>query len=315
MQVERTTIGMMSNQALNIINDNLNGMSRLQEQLASGKRINRISDDPLALTRLQALTNTMTQDDQYIKNIDGALSEAQIADNTLNSVIDIIQRAKELATQSANTSTSQQGMNAIALEVDQLINQIVQLSNTSIGDKFLFGGKQTGAPPFARTNDDVAYTGNAPTDAWQRNVEISPNVDVTMNLNGESVFGQVGVTAPGPPPVFSAASTGLFKTLVNLKLNLQQGDKTEIRLRLDDIDNSLSTVSSQQANLGALVNRLDSTKARINDRRAVLTQQYAAIQAVDLPSLVTNLQQQQNTYQASLSVVAKIQQTTLLDYI
>ena len=321
MSINRTTSGSLSNQAIYYLSQNMSSLSDLQQKMSSQQNINKPSDDPVGLTRLLDLSTTMRADDRFAGNIADATTEANTSDTVLNNMTNLVQRAQELTTQAANFTNNQDGRNAIALEMDQIINQMVQLGNTDISGKYIFGGFKTDTPPFTRTGDDVTYSGTPPTESWQRNVEISKGVQIPVNVNGDDLLGQSQVATAGPPlPVtFGGSSHGLFQTLVNLKQDLQSGGDpnqlTEIRARLDELTTGLNTVLSQQSVVGSVANRLSLTQGRLDERKSILTQQYASIQDINMPKTVADLNQQQNSFQASLSVTGRLLSTSLLDYI
>lgn len=321
MGINRITSGFLTSQAGMYLSRNLDQLSNMQEKLSSGQNIRTLSDDPIGLTRILDLSNTLRTDARYSRNIQDAIAETNTADTVLNNMTDLIQRAQELTTQAANFSNNQDGRNAIALEIDQIINQMVQLGNTDISGKYLFAGFKTDTPPFSRSGDDITYSGTQPTESWQRDVEISRGVALTTNVIGDELLGQVSVNTAAPPlpPVFNAGSHGLFKTLVELKQDLQtSGDPNqlvEIRSRLDELSTDLNTVLSKQAIIGSVANRLELTHNRIDDRKSVLTNQFAAIQDINVAETVANLNQQQNVFQASLNVTGRILQTNLIDFL
>jgi flagellar hook-associated protein 3 FlgL len=296
-------------------------LSKTQEKLSSGQNINRASDDPVGLTRILDLSNTLRTDSRFSQNIQDATSEVNTTDKVMDNMVSLIQRAQELTTQAASFSNNQNGRDAIALEIDQIINQMVQLGNTDISGKYIFGGFKTDTPPFSRLNDDISYNGTPPTSSWQRNVEIARGIQVGVNINGDDLLGQVQVTTAGPPlpPTFAAGSHGLFKTLIELKQDLQAGadpnQLTEIRSRLDELTTDLNTVLSKQAIVGSISNRLDLTQGRIEERKTILTTQYSSIQDIDMPATIANLNQQQNMFQASLNMTGRLMQTSLLDFL
>ncbi len=319
MSISRVTTSFMQSQAINYLNTNMSLLSSLQQKLSSQQNINKPSDDPVGLTRILALSNTLKTDSRYGNNVQDSIAEANTSDTSMSSMVELVQRAQELATQAANFTNNQDGRNAIALEIDQIINQLVQLGNTDIGGKYVFAGYRTDTPPFARTGDDVSYVGNMPTDPWQRNVEIARGIQLTVNVNGDDMLGQCSVTAVGPPATFSAGSHGMFKTLVNLKLDLQASASptqlADIRTRLDELTTDMNTVLSKQAVIGAVSNRLSMTQDRIDERESILTQQYASIQDIDMPKTIATINQQQNVFEASLNVTGRLMQTSLLDFL
>ena len=317
----RITSAFQTNQSVNYLQGNLSTLSQIQKKIAAGQNISLPSDDPIGLVSVLHLSNTLRTDERYGNNIQDAIAEGNTADSVMSSMVDLVQRAQELTTQAANFTTNQDGRTSISLEIDQVINQMVQLGNTDIGGRYIFGGAKTDSPPFARTGDNVTYTGTPSNQAWQRNFEISRGTELNINTNGNDLIGNVQVTTAGPPlpVVFSAGSQGVLKTLVELKQDLQaSGDPnqlTEIRKRLDELTANMNTVSSKQAIVGAVSNRLQLSQGRIDERKSILTQQYASIQDVDLPSAYADLNSRQNTLEASLSVTARVLQTNLLSYL
>ncbi len=321
MGMNRITSGSQTSQSVQYLNNNLSILSNIQEKLSSGKNITRPSDNPVGLTRILDLSNSLRTDQRYARNVQDAVAEINTADKAMSSMVDLINRAHELATQAASFSNNQSGRDAIALEIDQIINQLVQLGNTDIGGKYVFSGMRTSTPPFSRSGDDITYSGSLTTEPWQRNIEISRGVTLTTNINGRNLLGNVTVTTAGPPlpPTFAAGSGGLFKTLIELKQDLQAGGATnqlsEIRTRLDELTTNLNNVLANQSSLGAVANRLQLTQDRIDERKSILTQQYASIQDINMAETIANLNQQQNTFQASLAVTAQLMQSSLLNYL
>jgi flagellar hook-associated protein 3 FlgL len=309
----RIPTSFLSSQSVSLLQTNMRKLADIREELASGQRVNRPSDDPVAWTRILDLQNTLKFNDRYMSNVDDALSEVQITDSVLQQTVDLVQRSVELATQGANASINTQGRLAIAQEVDLMIDQVVQLGNTNVGGNYIFSGKWTDIPPFARTGDTVAYTGMPTTQNVQRKVEISRGIQISINLDGDSVMGSV-TTAAGPPPTVTGGS-GLLRTLVQLKLDLQADNPTAIRQRLDELHTSLANVQSGSSQIGAITNRLSATQSRLEQNKATLTQNFAALQEVDLPKAITDLKYQQSIYDASMGVTARTIQRTIMDYL
>lgn len=314
----RITNGFLNNQSVYYLNTNLGLMNTLQEKLSSGKNINNPSDDPVGLTRILNIGNNLAIDDRYKQNIDSAIAEVNAADSAMSNLVVLIQKAQTLTTQGANFTNNQTGRDAIADEVSQLLDQMVQIGNTEVGGRYVFGGYKTGTPPFTRASQyQINYNGTPTTESWQRNVNISQGVSIAININGQNFLGTSNGTA-GPLPA-TVTGSGLFQTMTKLLIDLKQaGDPaqlTEIKARLDDLTANLTTVSSNQSVLGAVSNRLDMTKDRIDTRGTILTQEFASIQNIDQAKTIADLNYQENIFQASLSVTARVLQTSLLDYI
>lgn len=314
MGTGRISTNFQSDQAISNMQRNLKLLTEIQNKIASGKNIMTSSDDPMGYATLSNITTSLDSDERYISNINAGKSETQMADTAMKNVTDLIQRAKELTTQAASDTMSQTNRNAIAAEIDSIMNQLVQVGNTQIAGKYIFGGLDTTNAPFARTGTTVTYagTGTASNPNFTRSVEIAPNVTVGVNVSGLTVFGEASPNG-APPPAFNGS--GLFQTLMTLQANLQAGDTTEIRSRLDDLSTDLTTVLGEQAKMGVAENQLDLTLNRIEDRKVTLTAQYNSIQNVDMAKAISDLNFQENIYQASLGVAGRLMQTSLLNYL
>ena len=303
MGINRLSTNSIISQSSFWLQRNQNQLNRLQEKAALGQNISRASDDPLGLTQVLGMTRGLNQNEQYSKNIQLGISEVKAADIALTQAVDVVQRATELATQGATITTNASSMQALGREVDQLINQLVQLGNVSINDKFLFAGVRTTTPPFSRSGDVVTYSGTPNTQAWERQVDVTDNTKLTINLAGDSVFGNT-----------TTANT-LFRVMVDLKNNLLAGDQTNTRLRLDELKAQQETVLSAQSQLGAVQTQLEETEERQSTYNNALSQRYATLQNVDMPKLISDLRFQEQVNQASLSVMGRVVPRSLMDFL
>jgi flagellar hook-associated protein 3 FlgL len=325
MGINRFSNSLLNNQAIHYLNQNMGIVNALQEKLATGKNINRVEDDPIGLTRIFSLSNTIQNDQRFTRNIDEASAEINITDKVLGNMISLVQRTQELTTQASNFTNSQAGRDAIALEISQIIDQMVQLGNTDIGGKYVFGGFKTDQPPFVRNSTyDVSYNGTPPAEPWQRTVEVSDGITLTVNVNGQTLMGAGTVAPAGAPPYFPSVTTGsgLLQTMTELLYDLQSYDPAlpsaqlpEIRNRLDDLTADMATINGAQSTMGSVANRLELTKSRISERNNLLTKEYASIQNVDMAKLIADLNYQENVFQGSLAITGRVLQTSLLNFL
>ncbi|MFM7390571.1 MAG: flagellar hook-associated protein FlgL [Vampirovibrionales bacterium] len=316
MGVGRIATSYLVNQSINWLQKNQSRLNNLQETVSVGKQIIRPSDNPLGLTQLLSVTRNMNNNEQFIKNVDVAAAELTTTDSVLNEVADLINRATELTTQGSTTTTGPLGMQSIAKEMDLMIDQLLQLSNSSLGDKFLFSGTQTDVKPYTRTGDNVTFLGTNTATNYQRQVTLADSSDVVINWLGTRIFGDSAVTtAPGPPPVNTQTGTGLFSTLVDIKNFLNAGNVTGTRSRLDVLKQNLDSLLTVQAEVGATKNRVDLTRERTRTQQDTLTQHYAGLQDIDLPKMLTDLNFQEQVHQASLSVMGRVLPQTLMDFL
>lgn len=173
------------------LNVNLN---KTQEQISTGKRVNNPSDDPVAAARILKLDQEVGRIETYQRNVGLAENRLQQEESSLSSMIDIIQRVRELTVQAGNGSLSAQDRQSIAYELEQRIDELASQANTQDSSgNYIFAGFQGDSPAFAKSVDGKwVYQG----DEGQRNLEIDEGVNVAISDHGKDLF--VNVAAAGP---------------------------------------------------------------------------------------------------------------------
>ena len=123
-------------------------LAKTQEQVSTGKQVVRPSDSPDQATQISRLKTTMTQLDSYRSNLQSTLDRLAIEESYVGGAADVMIRMRELAMRSTNGSLNAADRQAVAMEVDQLIDELVNLANAADSDgKFLFGGSRNATPP------------------------------------------------------------------------------------------------------------------------------------------------------------------------
>jgi flagellar hook-associated protein 3 FlgL len=192
----RISTNQMQFRAVNSILDQQSNMSKTQMQLASGKRIVKPSDDPVASAAVLGLNQSKAVTERYQLNGDAARSRLEIEEGTLTSVTNQLHRVRELSIQAANGTNTDNDRVSIAKEVRQILDQLMGLANTrDNNNKYLFAGHQGNTIPFSQdASGNYVYNG----DDGQRFIQVGPTrtiadadagSDVFMNIrNGNGVF-------------------------------------------------------------------------------------------------------------------------------
>ncbi|VUD56470.1 Flagellar hook-associated protein 3 [Thalassocella blandensis] len=160
---------------------------KTQEQLSSGKRVNRPSDDPVAATKIMSLSAELASLDQFNKNIDIATNNLNMEETTLNGVNNIITRIQELAVQAGNTATlTQSEYKSIAAEVDTRLDELKNLLNSkNANGDYIFGGYKSTQPPFqGSAQNGFSYEG----DEGQHYIKISSSTTIAASDSGKKIF-------------------------------------------------------------------------------------------------------------------------------
>ncbi|MGE5507753.1 MAG: flagellar hook-associated protein FlgL [Chitinophagales bacterium] len=306
----RITNQMMVGRFLQNLNANLALLARSNEQLSTGKRISRPGDDPIGVTRSLQLRTSLNETDQFIRNVSSATAWMEAADSAMSDATSVLQRAKELAVSGANDTLPDESLAALADEVDQLINHLVQVGNTDHGGRYIFGGFQTMTQPF------VANTVAAPA-GWIQPVTGQMVGSVTYGGDTGNITYEVGsgvtttINAPGSS-VFNPA----FQALIDLRDNLRSRNQAAISsTTIGEIDGALDNLLEWQAELGARTNQLELTNNRLEELKTNFTKLMSENEDADLPEVIMQLQMQENVYRAALDSGGRIIQPTLLDFL
>jgi flagellar hook-associated protein 3 FlgL len=270
------------------------------QQLATGKRVNMPSDDPAAAAADVQNQALQSQNDQYIQNTSNLDGSLQTADSALSSVVTALNQAISLGVQGANGGVSSADQQALALQVQSIQSQLVQLGNTSYQGSFLFGGTATQSAPFALDSTQpsgVLYSGNSGVN----NVEIAPGSSLQVNLPGSQIF--------------QGAGGNIMSSIQQLVTALQSGNTTNIGTATTQVGSALSYVSEQRVFYGSAVSQLNSNQSFLQQEQVSLQTQDTSLVGVEFAKAATDLSQAQAAQSATLAALAQIIPQSLLNYL
>jgi flagellar hook-associated protein 3 FlgL len=294
----RVTPGMMQSQLIRNLNNNYNRMNATQEQIATGRKINRASDDPVGITYALRYRSELSMNDQYQRNITTATAAVENVDTVLSQINELMQRAKELAVRGVSDSSSKEARDAIGKEMDGILEQAVTLGNDQINGKYTFNGQMTMTRPY-----DITTAGTTDTDDASVLLPLAPGVDIASNISGNSVFGA------------STDTDNMFSTFRLLRDAMYANDGATAGTAMDQLGTRLDKFLGVRAEVGARANRIGMLDSRNKDLDTTLNSLSAKTEDADIALAITKLQRDENVYQASLSVGSKIIQPSLVDYL
>ncbi len=290
----RITQQMLASNMTTQLQKNLSRYEQMNEQVASGKKINRPSDDPIGTQKSLQYSSKISENEQFERNTDYALSWIETTDQAMSSLSDVLRRVKELGLQGANGSNSTDDKAAIAQEVDQLREGLKDIANTTFNGKYIFNGQKTDRPI------EVDGSGNINYDNQPMTQRISPGSTIEMNVNAGEVFD---------------ADVNLFKVLDGLSQSLKDGDQDGVATALKDIDTGSQQVLNSWTSLGAKQSRVEGMNQRLKEENLSLQTLLSKNEDIDYAEAIMKLKSEESVYQASLSASARMIQPTLMDFL
>ncbi len=299
---------------INQIMQNQNRLQELQQQISTGNKINNIYDSPIDNSAVISLNSQLAKIESYFSTIDTTKNQLNVQDSTFSTVIDKLQRINELTVLAANGASGTTGRDAAKDEINQLINSVIDLANTQYDNQYIFSGAKIETPAYSMDeNGNITYNGTPSTDpTYQRKVEISDGIKITVNAAGDTVFGSYSYDEATD----TSTGEGLFKTLGDLSRLLEQDppDYDAIRGQLEGIQNGIDHVAEVQSVYSTYVARLDMTKSTLEEIEISATEQKANIVELDIPSAISELINQNYAYQASMQTFSMLSNNSLLNY-
>ena len=276
-------------------------MQKLQEQIATGKQINRPSDDPDGARKVLNLRSEDLKLEQFSRNVRTSIQSIEFSESVLHNTANLVQKVQEITVLGVNATTDQGTRNSIAAEINQILEAILQDANSKRLGRYIFAGTETSTVPFETTRNSkgevtaVTYKGNREKIEYP----VGPGINTQVNHTGAEVY----------------IDNKLFDTIIAIRDNLANGAIQFAMGGLDDIEKARSSILDSITKGGATVATLEITDNRIKDAIISFAGVRGEIEGADIAELVLKLKEQQTIFQAALASGAFMFETSILNFI
>ena len=278
----------------------------LNTQIATGKKISAPSQDVIAYNRLTAIKQANVDATAFGSNVSLAQSLLQQSDTTLTAIGTQLQRAAELTTQAANGTLSDANRKTIAIELQSIRDDLVNLAGTSDArGQPLFGSAGGGAAVSQAADGTVSFGGTGELPA----VPVADGVDVRATDSAARVFGNI--------PASGGGTTDVFAVLGSLISALNAGGDVTAATgaAADGLKGAITQVSNVQGSVGARAARLDIVSSQATDAAAARETDRTGLEDTDVSTAITQLQKTITVLQATQASFTKLGQLSLFDYL
>lgn len=298
----RISTGLLFDRAIGAMQDKQAQLSDTELQLATGKRINKPSDDPAAAVKVLDLGESLSRYEQYQRNADSALTRLAEEEAALEGIGNIIQRVRELAVQGNTGTITAEDRTTIAGEIREHIDSYMRFVNArDASGEYLFSGYRTDVPSISHDGiGGFSYQG----DAGQKLVRIGDGRAIAAGDNGRFLM---------EVPAAAGGTTDLGKILYDLAANLEADSADQNALT--DLDAALNEVLNVRASVGSRVNAVEDQKSA-NDALIVAAKTVKSnLQDLDYAEAIGRFNQQLAALQASQQSFIKVQGLSLFNFI
>ncbi|MCM3611987.1 flagellar hook-associated protein FlgL [Planococcus sp. MERTA32b] len=273
---------MLHQNSLANMNNSMGRFQKAYNEALTGKQVTKPSDDPHGASKAMELKSALATNDQYERNTSEAKLWLDETDQTVNGMVNIMQRVRELAVKGNNETLSPEDRGAVASEVEELTKQLRQFADTKVNGMDLFTKVADGA--------DAAVTG-------PKTMTVGGGLNIQVNATEEQLLGP--------------DDSNLIATLETLSAGLRDGNEMDIA----EIDTGIDRLLKVSSEVGARMNRVESAENRMFDNTLQLKSMLSSITDIDMAEAITKLKSEESVYQASLSASAKIIQPSLMDFL
>jgi flagellar hook-associated protein 3 FlgL len=279
--------------------------SRMQDAQAialSGERASRPSDDPAAVARGHVLSSLLAAAESHQTNIANGIARLQRAEDGLTEGHNIVLRVKEIALAASNGTLGAQDRAAMAAEVAQLRQGLIDVINTQHLGEYVFAHVATHQAPYDATAATFSY--DVDTYAAVREAAVGPSQTAEIGASGSRAFA-ARAAAPG--------SLDVPAVLADLEAELRANDVDGVRTSLDAIATAFDQILTERAAVGVRVQRLQRADEATHQARTVYTTLRGELLDADAAEAFSNLTLAETTMRAAVTVASRILGPSLLD--
>ena len=270
-----------------------------EEKVATGKNINRPSDNPVGLVDALGLRNGLARLEQYQRNMEMAKTWLDLTGTACEQAGDIAQQAQEIAQNLQDGTQTPEMRSALANQVDLLLDQAVSLGNTQLSGRYIFAGYRVQTQPFTRTIvggvETVQYNG----DANDFQIQVGPEESLEIGKNGQGLF----------------ADSGFLDSLLRLKEAIANNDTAAIRQETVNLQGAEDYFNAQASDVGIRQGRILDKQEILAGLKLNFQNQIDNLENVDQTQAILEMKEKQNAYEVALAASSKIMEVSLLDYL
>lgn len=271
-----------------------NSVNALYVKTATGTEVSKASDDPAAAVSIISYRSEIAKNERYVENCNHVQDSLSTAETFVDSVEEIMVRAKEIAIYGATDSLTATDRETLADEVAQLQESLLDLANTQESGSYIFAGYNDQVEPFS--GDPVTYNG---TDDHKM-IETTSGSTVAKNITGEELFMN---------PV------NLFTSLEDLETALNSNDSSLVSAELDNLEDGAEQVRSLRSTMGNTMSQMEDLIAMHSSAQVLLQDNLSDVQDADLTEVLSDVAQMELTLEAAMQVTSRISSLSLMDYL
>jgi flagellar hook-associated protein 3 FlgL len=318
--MQKATLG-MNYRTLSAHLERMSGkMLDLRQQAATGKKINRPSDDPGAIRPVLHYRIQTASTERYANHISMAKGEMEVLDSSLDQLENILVSAKETGIAVINGSVNDADRATYADQISQLYDEMMQVANTQNSEKYVFSGYEESTRPFTENAgyDPALYDpANEATwavsyhgDANAKSLEIAPGKKVQTGLTGRELF----LGDADSDGAVDAGAVDLFSLLKDFEHAIRSNDEAALSTGLDRLEQGAEQVRRLRGRMGNNAWRIERAGRHMDDAAIEFKEIISGYEDADALKVFSDLVQHETAFEAALNVTTRVSRLSILDF-
>ena len=281
-----------------------------QEQLTSGKRILKPSDDPAGAAQAERALAAEQRSNAQMRALDTSRNAMTLSEGALGDAGELMQQARELLVSAGGGNYTDRDRNVLAEAIRGLRDDLLAVANRGDGaGRYLFGGQGADGSPLLDSPGGVSYNG-ASGQLLAASGEASP-----LSIDGQAAWLQA------PDPANPGGTLSVFDVLDRVAGELATTGRTALQVAqgisdgLRDIDSTADNLSAWRSRTGEALNRIDGIATRLSQTKLDAQQQRSDAEDLDMLQAISDFKNRQTGYDAALKTYSIVQQMSFLQYL
>ena len=285
-------------------------MSEAQQQLTSGKRVQRASDDPASAARAERALAALARSEASMRGLDTSRSATMYTEAALGDAGELLQQAREVMVGAGNGSYSESDRRSLAAKLSGLRSDLLSVANRSDGNgRYLFSGQGSSVPPLVDSPTGVSYVGTS------GQLQASAGEAAMLSFDGDQAW------LRAPDPANPGGTLSVFGVMDRLITELNTPGRSgavisqSVTTGLRDLDTVMTNLSSWRARAGEALVRADGIQDRLSQSKLDAQTERSKAEDLDMVAAISDFQSKQAGYDAALRTYSIVQRMSLVDYL
>ena len=293
----RATESMWYRDSLFSINRNKLEFAKTIQQQSSGKRINTFSDDPAGSSFVVGLNDRKSQITQFITNVDRTQTLLSNTETAISQIQNVLNSAVTTLSQATTGTSGPEERALLAVDISEKKKQLLDIANTRVMDRYVFSGTNIDTVPYTETAGVVTYNGND----GLINSQVGASIQVTTNIPGSELFND--------------GSGDLFTFFENVQTHMTNNDSAALKNDVTRLGEIIKHISTERGIVGNRIAETTTIKTSLKEFSTNVTATISSIEDANMAEVISNLSKEELGLRVALQATARIQGTTLFDYL